>query len=133
MPNKTPPGASVSDVFERVLDRGIVIDAWLRVSVAGITLLDVDARVVVASIDTYVQHSAAVAPIPLAARPAPRAPRANRAPRRPTPAPSGHPRSPVALRCASGCTFQRSARRPPARVRCPSERGRSCPVVALVS
>ncbi|MGH7417437.1 MAG: gas vesicle protein GvpJ, partial [Candidatus Rokuibacteriota bacterium] len=38
---RAAPQASVAEVLDRVLDRGIVIDAWLRVSVAGIALLDV--------------------------------------------------------------------------------------------
>lgn len=46
-------GTSVIDVLDHVLDKGIVIDAWARVSVAGIDLISIDARVVVASIDTY--------------------------------------------------------------------------------
>jgi hypothetical protein len=46
---------SVLDVLDRVLDKGIVIDAWLRVSLMGIDLITIDARVVVASIETY-QH-----------------------------------------------------------------------------
>ena len=54
---RVAPQASLTEVLDRVLDRGIVIDAWLRVSVAGITLIDIDARVVVASIDTYVQQA----------------------------------------------------------------------------
>ena len=44
---------SLIDVLDRVLDKGIVIDAWMRVSLVGIELLTVEARVVVASIDTY--------------------------------------------------------------------------------
>ena len=47
---------SVIDVLDRVLDKGIVIDAWVRVSVAGIDLIGVEARVVVASIATYMQY-----------------------------------------------------------------------------
>jgi hypothetical protein len=43
---------SVIDVLERVLDKGIVIDAWVRASLAGIDLLTVGARVVIASITT---------------------------------------------------------------------------------
>jgi hypothetical protein len=138
IPDKTAPQASVADVLDRVLDRGIVIDAWVRVSVAGIGLIDVDARVVVASIDTYVQHAHAVGPTPLAARPqqtpgpstaivapatAPLTP-ARRRPRR---------RTRVRLRCADGCTFLRSARRRPATVRCPADRGRACPVTVLTA
>jgi hypothetical protein len=43
-----------------VLDKGIVIDAWVRVSLVGIDLVTVEARVVVASIDTYLKYSEAV-------------------------------------------------------------------------
>jgi hypothetical protein len=45
--------ASLTEVLDRVLDKGIVIDAWLRVSLIGIDLVTVEARVVVASIATY--------------------------------------------------------------------------------
>jgi hypothetical protein len=47
--------ANVLDVMERVLDRGVVIEAWVGVSLAGIHLVDVEARVLVASIATYVK------------------------------------------------------------------------------
>jgi hypothetical protein len=46
-------GASYIDIVDRVLDKGIVIDAWMRVSVSGIDVITVKARVIVASIDTY--------------------------------------------------------------------------------
>jgi hypothetical protein len=49
--------ASLIDVLDRVLDKGIVIDAWVRVSLAGIDLITVKARVVVASIETYLKYS----------------------------------------------------------------------------
>ena len=48
---------SLVDVLDRVLDKGIVIDAWVRVSVVGIDLLTVDARVIVASVDTYLKYA----------------------------------------------------------------------------
>ena len=48
-------------MLDRVLDKGIVIDAWVRVSLVGIDLITVEARVVVASIDTYLKYSEAVA------------------------------------------------------------------------
>jgi hypothetical protein len=51
---------SLIDVLDRVLDKGIVIDAWVRVSLVGIDLLSVEARVVVASIATYLQYSSRV-------------------------------------------------------------------------
>jgi gas vesicle structural protein len=131
MKSKGAPQASVGEVLDRVLDRGVVIDAWVRVSVAGIELLDVDARIVVASIETYVQQSEALATTPPASRPTP-APTAKRARRRPDAVPPRH-RPPVALRCDAGCTFRSAAQRPPARKRCPSERGRTCPVAVLAT
>jgi len=53
-------GSSLIDVLDRVLDKGIVIDAWVRVSLVGIDLITVEARVVVASIETYLKYSEAV-------------------------------------------------------------------------
>src|SRR5438094_3058145 len=58
---RTSGGTSLIDVLDRVLDKGIVIDAWVRVSLVGIDLITVEARVVVASIDTYLKYSEAVA------------------------------------------------------------------------
>ena len=57
---RTAGGTSLIDVLDRVLDKGIVIDAWVRVSLVGIDLITVEARVVVASIDTYLKYSEAV-------------------------------------------------------------------------
>src|SRR5258707_6183063 len=63
-------GTSLIDVLDRVLDKGIVIDAWVRVSLVGIDLITVEARVVVASIDTYLKYSEAVGHVPSASKPA---------------------------------------------------------------
>jgi len=63
-------GTSLIDVLDRVLDKGIVIDAWVRVSLVGIDLITVEARVVVASIDTYLKYSEAVGQVASAAKPA---------------------------------------------------------------
>lgn len=63
-------GNSLIDVLDRVLDKGIVIDAWVRVSLVGIDLLTVEARVVVASIDTYMKYAEAVGQVPTVSRPA---------------------------------------------------------------
>ena len=63
-------GTSLIDVLDRVLDKGIVIDAWVRVSLVGIDLITVEARVVVASIDTYLKYSEAVGQATTASRPA---------------------------------------------------------------
>jgi gas vesicle structural protein len=57
---RTPGGSSLIDVLDRVLDKGIVIDAYVRVSLVGIDLVTVEARVVVASIETYLKYSEAV-------------------------------------------------------------------------
>ena len=69
-PQVVRAGPSLIDVFDRVLDKGIVIDAWVRVSLVGIELVTVDARVVVASIATYFEHSDALAELPTQAAPA---------------------------------------------------------------
>mgnify|MGYP001558627872 CR=1 FL=1 len=62
-------GTSLIDVLDRVLDKGIVIDAWVRVSLVGIDLLSVEARVVVASIDTYLKYADAVGVTNVSRRP----------------------------------------------------------------
>src|SRR5512140_3256473 len=62
-------GSSLIDVLDRVLDKGIVIDAWVRISLVGIDLITVEARVVVASIDTYLQYADAVGLTGLVSRP----------------------------------------------------------------
>jgi hypothetical protein len=58
------PSTSIIDVLDHILDKGIVIDAWVRLSVVGIDLLTVEARVVVASIDTYLSRAEAVQMVP---------------------------------------------------------------------
>ena len=67
---RTPSGSSLIDVLDRVLDKGIVIDAWVRVSLVGIDLITVEARIVVASIDTYLKYSEAVGQVAPASKPA---------------------------------------------------------------
>lgn len=57
---RTPRPSSLADVLEVVLDKGIVIDAYVRVAVVGIELLTIDARVVIASVDTYLRFAEAV-------------------------------------------------------------------------
>jgi hypothetical protein len=53
-------GSSLVDVLDRVLDKGIVIDAWVRVSIVGIDLVTIEARVTVASIETYLKYAEAI-------------------------------------------------------------------------
>ena|SRR5687768_11226968 len=62
-------GTSLIDVLDRVLDKGIVIDAWVRVSLVGIDLITVEARVVVASIDTYLKYSEVIGQVSPGSRP----------------------------------------------------------------
>ncbi|MGV9870597.1 gas vesicle protein GvpJ [Rhodococcus koreensis] len=54
-----PSSSSLADVIDTILDKGLVIDAYVRVSLVGIELLTIDARVVVASVDTYLRFAEA--------------------------------------------------------------------------
>lgn len=67
---RTPSGSSLIDVLDRVLDKGIVIDAWVRVSLIGVDLVTIEARVVVASIATYLKHAGTLSERPPHAIPA---------------------------------------------------------------
>ena len=58
--------ASLIDVLDRVLDKGIVVDARVRISLVGIDLITVQARVVVASIETYLKYADGLAVSPAA-------------------------------------------------------------------
>ena len=55
-----PSPSSLADVIDTILDKGLVIDIYLRVSLVGIEILTVDARIVVASVDTYLRFAEAV-------------------------------------------------------------------------
>jgi gas vesicle structural protein len=55
-----PAPSSLADVIDTILDKGLVIDIYIRVSLVGIELLTVDARIVVASVDTYLRFAEAV-------------------------------------------------------------------------
>ena len=66
---RAPGGTSLIDVLDRILDKGIVIDAWVRVSLVGIDLITVEARIVVASIDTYLRYAEAMGITSPVARP----------------------------------------------------------------
>jgi gas vesicle structural protein len=57
---KTTDSSSLAEVIDRILDKGIVIDAFARVSVVGIEILTVEARVVIASVDTWLRYAEAV-------------------------------------------------------------------------
>jgi hypothetical protein len=55
-----PSPTGLADVIDSILDKGLVIDAYVRVSLVGIELLTIDARIVVASVDTYLRFAEAV-------------------------------------------------------------------------
>src|ERR1044071_401248 len=67
---RAPGGTSLIGVLDRILDKGIVVDAWVRISLVGIDLITVEARVVIASIDTYLKYAEAVGITSTVARPA---------------------------------------------------------------
>lgn len=54
-----PPSGGLADVVELILDKGLVIDAYIRISVVGIELITIDARIVIASVDTYLRFAEA--------------------------------------------------------------------------
>ena len=55
-----PSPTGLADVIDTILDKGLVIDAYVRVALVGIELLTIDARIVVASVDTYLRFAEAV-------------------------------------------------------------------------
>jgi len=57
---KAVASSSLVEVVDRILDKGVVIDAWVRVSLVGIELLAIEARVVVASVETWLKYAEAV-------------------------------------------------------------------------
>jgi gas vesicle structural protein len=57
---KSVDSSSLAEVVDRILDKGVVIDLWARVSLVGIELLTIDARIVIASVDTWLKYAKAV-------------------------------------------------------------------------
>jgi gas vesicle structural protein len=55
-----PAPSGLAEVVDLILDKGLVIDAYIRVSLIGIELLTIDARIVIASVDTYLRFAQAV-------------------------------------------------------------------------
>ena len=52
--------SSLVEVIDRILDKGIVVDAWVRVSLVGIEILAIEARIVVSSVETYLKYAEAI-------------------------------------------------------------------------
>jgi gas vesicle structural protein len=57
---KAIASSSLVEVLDRILDKGIVIDAWIRISAIGIEVLAIEARVVIASVETYLRYAEAI-------------------------------------------------------------------------
>src|SRR5690242_5035539 len=57
---RAPSPSGLADVVELILDKGLVIDAYVRIAVIGIELITIDARIVIASVDTYLRFAEAV-------------------------------------------------------------------------
>lgn len=64
---KAIASSSLVEVVDRILDKGIVVDAWVRVSLVGIELLAIEARATVAGVDTFLKYAEAVGLLPQAA------------------------------------------------------------------
>ena len=67
---KSTDSSGLSEVIDRILDKGIVVDAFVKVSLVGIELLSIEARVVVASVETYLKYAEAIGLTASAAAPA---------------------------------------------------------------
>lgn len=63
MASVRPTTSSLVEVLDRILDKGVVIDIWARVSLVGIEILTVEARIVVASVDTFLHYAKEISKI----------------------------------------------------------------------
>jgi hypothetical protein len=57
---KAMASSSIVEVIDRILDKGIVVDAWVRISLVGIEALSLEVRLVVASVETYLKYAEAI-------------------------------------------------------------------------
>ena len=73
MVNQSPGISSLAEVLDRILDKGVVVDLWARVSLVGIEILTVEARVVIAGVDTFLHYAEEITKIEQAAIGAPAA------------------------------------------------------------
>jgi gas vesicle structural protein len=67
MVSQSPDNSSLAEVLDRILDKGVVIDTWARVSLVGIEILTIEARVVIASVDTFLHYAEEITKIEKAA------------------------------------------------------------------
>lgn len=71
MVTQSPDVSSLAEVLDRILDKGIVVDLWVRISLVGIEFLTIEARVVIASVDTFLHYAEEITKIEQAAIAAP--------------------------------------------------------------
>jgi gas vesicle structural protein len=64
---QSPDNSSLAEVLDRILDKGVVIDTWARISLVGIEILTIEARVVIASVDTFLHYAEEITKIEKAA------------------------------------------------------------------
>jgi len=57
---KSMASSSLVDIIDRILDKGLVVDAWVRVSLVGIEILAIEVRAVVTGVDTYLKYAEAI-------------------------------------------------------------------------
>jgi hypothetical protein len=125
------PRNAALDVLDRVLDKGIVIEASVSIRLAGIELVGVDVRVIVASIETYLRLSERLSTPTDVPGPAPATPHTSTALAHRAKAPCtrvARRHATVRLCCQDGCTFTRASRRVPRAVHCPYDAGHLCRV-----
>lgn len=67
---KSVASSSLAEVVDRILDKGVVIDAWARLSLVGIEFLSLEARVICSGVETYLQYAEALGLTQTAAQPA---------------------------------------------------------------
>ena len=58
--NKSLASSSLAEVIDRILDKGVVVDAFVRIALVGIELISIEARIVIASVETYLRYAEAV-------------------------------------------------------------------------
>ena len=117
---RVAPHHSLIDVLDRVLDKGLVIDVSLSVSLAGIDIIGVETQIVVASIQTYEKVASTTRPaLRRSGRSVATADAASRRRR---------PRRTVNARCQHGCTFVMKRDALPSTVTCPFDGSRICSV-----
>jgi gas vesicle structural protein len=67
---KSTDSSSLAEVVDRILEKGIVIDAFAKISLVGIELISIEARIVIASVETYLKYAEAIGLTASAAQPA---------------------------------------------------------------